>query len=932
MPTNVRWEAGCLRRVLTLPTYADETEARTARFAAILATAGVAATLVAAAVALAEPEPDRVTAITLGVLGGFCALALGLVRAGAVGTSGWVLVLAAIAGTTTIVLGGPSRGFGDIGMMLYPALVVNANLLLDRRGSAIALGLILTTLAGVLAVELSGAFGPRILSDYVTEDFGFAVIIVMFAAVTSGQLAGSLKQSVAHARRDEEALAEVNRRLEAEGDARETLIEELEARNAELERFTYTVSHDLKSPLVTIGGFLGYLERHVVRGDLDRFRRFLDRIKVAHLKMARLLEDLLEVSRAGRLNPQPGVSLAEVVAEARELVAGALGRMRTRVVVADPLPRVRADRGRLVEVIQNLLENAAKFTSGVREPRVEIGVRDSDAGPIIFVRDNGIGIEPEHHDKVFRLFEKVRPEIEGTGIGLALVKRIVEAHGGSIWVESEGTGRGATFCFTLESGEDASPASPRAARQPPESPGMFMVEALALGRRGPAGRGFGWPTSSAEDEAGAARFVAVVATVGIVAPLVVAALMAVESQLDRISAITFGATSGACGVVLWLVSRRATATASWAMIFVGVACTTMLLLTGPVWGFADIGMMLFPLLVIVASLLLDQRGFLVALVLILAALVGVWAVEVSGVLGPPPSLSPDLVLLDFWIAVLIVVISALTSRLLASSLLRSAGHARRNEATLAAANRRLEVEAGGRERLIEELELRNRELERFSYSVSHDLKTPLVTIAGFLGYLERHAATRDLDLFRGDLRRIEAARSKMARLLDELLALSRIGRVSDRQEDVPFAEVVAGARERLAGALDRRGTRMIVADRLPVVRGDSTELIEIVYNLLDNAIKFTAGVPEPRVEVGARDGEDGPVFFVRDNGVGIEPEYHDKVFELFATLSPADENTGVGLALAKRIVEVHGGKIWVESEGKGRGATFCFTLAASTRG
>ena len=113
---------------------------------------------------------------------------------------------------------------------------------------------------------------------------------------------------------------------------------------------------------------------------------------------------------------------------------------------------------------------------------------------------------------------------------------------------------------------------------------------------------------------------------------------------------------------------------------------------------------------------------------------------------------------------------------------------------------------------------------------------------------------------------------------------------------------------------------------MPVVNGDRIRLVEVVQNLLDNAAKFMRDQPNPRIEIGIRQVESESIFFVKDNGIGIEPQFHKKIFGLFDKLDPNAEGTGIGLALVKRIVEVHGGRIWVESE-EGKGATFCFTLA-----
>ena len=227
---------------------------------------------------------------------------------------------------------------------------------------------------------------------------------------------------------------------------------DLAAKNAELERFTYTVSHDLKSPLVTIRGFAGLAGTDLAAGNFPRVRQDLGRIVAAADKMHRLLDDLLELSRVGRVvNPPEDVPLAELAQEAVELVRGRIESRGVAVDISPDLPVVRADRRRLLEVLQNLLENAVKFAGERPGPRVEIAARQDGGETVFFVRDNGRGIEARFLERVFDLFEKLDPAAEGTGVGLALVRRIVEAHGGRAWAESDGLGRGATFCFTLPS-------------------------------------------------------------------------------------------------------------------------------------------------------------------------------------------------------------------------------------------------------------------------------------------------------------------------------------------------------------------------------------------------------------------------------------------------------------------------------------------------
>jgi signal transduction histidine kinase len=236
--------------------------------------------------------------------------------------------------------------------------------------------------------------------------------------------------------------------------------------------------------------------------------------------------------------------------------------------------------------------------------------------------------------------------------------------------------------------------------------------------------------------------------------------------------------------------------------------------------------------------------------------------------------------------------------------------------------------------LVSELEAKNAELERFSYTVSHDLKSPLITIRGFLGMLSKDLAEDRSDRLKGDVERIVAAADSMERLLHELLRLSRIGRVANPAERVPLAFVVRDAALVLRSQLDERGIRLLVDEPLPEVHGDRLRLVEVVQNLIENAAKFHAAEPDRWIRVGARPAVDGQpgVYFVADNGIGIEPRHHEKVFGLFEKLDNGAPGTGVGLALVRRIVEVHGGRVWIESAGRGRGTSVCFTLPAPSAG
>jgi len=226
----------------------------------------------------------------------------------------------------------------------------------------------------------------------------------------------------------------------------------LHAKNSEMERFTYTVSHDLKSPLITIQSYAGMILKEMEAGRYERAMGDMKRIEDAAGKMNDLLNDLLELSRVGRqMNESIEVDMNRLARDVLAQLAGPLKQSKVNVVLQPDLPAVHGDQKRIAEVLQNLIENAIKYRGDQSAPRIEIGTRRDGREPVFFVSDNGKGIDPRHHERIFGLFNKLDAESEGTGVGLALVKRIIEVHGGRVWVESAGEGMGSRFCFTVGS-------------------------------------------------------------------------------------------------------------------------------------------------------------------------------------------------------------------------------------------------------------------------------------------------------------------------------------------------------------------------------------------------------------------------------------------------------------------------------------------------
>jgi PAS domain S-box-containing protein len=231
---------------------------------------------------------------------------------------------------------------------------------------------------------------------------------------------------------------------------RKSITNELEAKNAEMEQFVYTVSHDLKSPLITISNFVELSEQSLDSGELDDARSCLNKIGKAAINMADLLSNLLHLSSIGRVtHAHQDIDTHALIHSCLEHHMLEIKKRKVRLIMQDSFPTISGDKTRLSEVFDNFISNAIKYLGEQPEPCLEIGTEHHTEENIFYVRDNGMGIEARHRELVYGLFQRVSVKLEGTGVGLAIVKRIIEHHGGKSWVESEGLGKGSTFKFSL---------------------------------------------------------------------------------------------------------------------------------------------------------------------------------------------------------------------------------------------------------------------------------------------------------------------------------------------------------------------------------------------------------------------------------------------------------------------------------------------------
>lgn len=337
---------------------------------------------------------------------------------------------------------GPAFASRPTGFLVMPALMWAA----VRLGvPATALAVAAASAVGVTGTLLGyGAFARADPNESLLLLQGFLGV----NATAALALAAAVSQLRAAERELRAAHGELERKVERRTAALAEQAKELSRSNAELEQYAYVVSHDLQEPVRKIAGFIDLWAR-AYRGRLDeKADVFVGQIVDAAERMSALIRDLLSYSRVGRGAPLSRVDASAAARAALDDLSSLVAKTGAVVALGD-LPTVEANPIELRQVFENLLANALKFR-GDKAPRVEVSCERTPGEWVFRVRDNGIGIEAVHHSRIFELFERLHPrhEYPGTGIGLALCKKIVERRGGRIWVESS-PGEGSTFSFTV---------------------------------------------------------------------------------------------------------------------------------------------------------------------------------------------------------------------------------------------------------------------------------------------------------------------------------------------------------------------------------------------------------------------------------------------------------------------------------------------------
>jgi signal transduction histidine kinase len=654
---------------------------------------------------------------------------------------------------------------------------------------------------------------------------------------------------------------------------------------AEIDRaktaFFSNVSHEFRTPLTLM---LGPLEDELAErvSPLPQARH--ERLATAHrnsLRLLKLVNTLLDFSRieAGRAQASyEPTDLATLTGELASVFRSAVEVEKaglTFTVDCRPLPEpVHVDAEMWEKIVLNLLSNAFKHTFA---GGITVALRWCGDHAELTVADTGAGIPEAELPRLFERFHRVKGAKsrthEGTGIGLALVQELVSLHGGAVRVESE-EGKGSTFTVAVKAGTAHLPpdrlGAARATASTVARPAAYVEEALHWLPNGTAPYDPS-PRSGEMDIVLAPREVA--ATHGGRRPRILWAddNADMRDYVRRLLADRYEVLAVADGLTALAAAQE--------------QCPDLVLTDIMMAGLDGFGLL--------RALRADARTRTIPVILLSAR-----AGEESAVEGLDAGAD------DY-----------LTKPFSAQEL-------------LARVRTHLEL-ARVRREWVNELEQANKELESFSYSVSHDLRAPLRAIDGFSkALLDEYKEKLDQQALHY-LQRVRTGAQKMSGLIDDLLDLSRVSRAVLRKEVINLTELARGV---VAEFQDREPARKVaieVADGLSA-RGDARLIAIVLVNLLGNAWKYTTKQPEARIAFGRENKGNETVFYVRDNGAGFDMAYADKLFAPFQRLHRDSEfeGTGIGLATVQRIISRHGGRIWANAA-VDQGATLYFTLGDS---
>jgi signal transduction histidine kinase len=694
-------------------------------------------------------------------------------------------------------------------------------------------------------------------------------------------------------RRSEAMEAEILRRS-VELDAANKKLRKANEQLAELDKaktaFFSNISHEFRTPLTLL---LGPAEDGLgdTREPLSPLQR--ERLELIHhnaLRLLKLVNALLDFSRieAGRIHATyVPTDLSRLTMELTGAFDSAVESAGLRFVVeCDPLSQpAYVDRGMWEKIVLNLLSNAFKFTF---EGEVAVRLREVDAHFELSVRDTGTGIPEDQLPHVFERFHRVHGarsrSFEGTGIGLSLVQELVKLHGGTVAVESV-VGKGTTFTVSIPAGKAHLPAelivSPDAVAPIAWTAAVFAEEARRWLPRE--------PSATTQDGQSPAADEALPVTESITsepAPADGAATRPARVAAAPARILLADDNADLRTYVTRLLAPHYAVEA----VVDGQAALELALERPPDLVLSDVMMPRLDGFGLLRELRADDRTRTIPVILLSAR-----AGEESAIEGMEAGA------IDY-------LVKPFSAREL-----------------LARVRTHLDL-ARARRDWASELERANRELEAFSYSVSHDLRAPLRAIDGFSQALvDEYGATLDARA-REYLERVRAGARRMASLIDDLLNLSRITRAPLRKEAVDLTELARLVATELKRREPARDGVIEVAEGLTAF-GDTALILIVLENLLGNAWKFTAKRKDARIAFGQEADGDETVFYVQDNGAGFDMKYADRLFAPFQRLHRAQdfEGTGVGLATVYRIIARHGGRIWAEAA-LGEGATFFFTL------